>query len=213
LAGSTFLVFMAAFAVSVISCRASEPHSAKEYLGPLPGVRYFYETGQGVGMVVRGLTRNATGGLLVEETVTVPGQLAGEPACPQTVTQTYGLYTDGARLMRRDYPLNGGVVDTVLLDVRAGVWGNPVLVVPAGTHDLRRAKPGQSECRLAHVTQRTLFGKPRMVLSVKCSLAPPAEYASGIGLIDMGGMKLVRIEAGGEKSDDYPPGPPFSKDD
>lgn len=204
---------MAAFVLSAIPCRASELLPAEAYLGPLPGVRYFYATGQGVEMVVRGLTRDAAGVLLVEETVTVPGQLAGEPACPQTVTQTYGLYADGARLLRRDYPLNGGTVDTVLLDVRAERWGNPVGVLPAGTHDLRRAEPGRSECRRVGETQRTLFGEPRTVLSVTCSLAPPAEYASGIGLINMAGMRLVCIEAGGRRVEAYVPEASSAKDE
>jgi hypothetical protein len=164
-------------------------------------------------MIVRGLTWDAVGVLLVEETVTFPEPSATDHACEKILSQTYGLYADGARLLRRDYSLNGVTMDTVLLDVRADQWSNSVGVLPAGTHDLRRAEPGRSECRRVRETQRTLFGKPRMVLSVECSLAPPAEYASGIGLIEMGGMKLVRIEAGGEKIDDYTPGPPFSNDD
>jgi hypothetical protein len=204
---------MAVFAVSVIPCRASEPLPAKEYLGPLPGVRYFYEAGQEGKTVVRGLTWGASGVLLVEETVTFPEPFAKEHSCERSLSQTYGLYADGARLMRRDYPLNGGVVDTVLLDLQAETWGNPIAVLPAGAHDLRRAKAGQSECRLVHATHRILFGKTRTILSVKCSLAPPAEYAAGIGLIYMGGLKLVRIEVGGEKIDDYTPRPPSFKDD
>jgi hypothetical protein len=141
--------------------------------------------------------------LLVEEQTVFTGPLFEECGGMRTLSEVYGLYVVDSRLMRREYPLNGGVKDSILLDLGAKHWTNPVAILPAGIHDLHRTTPGLNVCRQADKTQRKLFGKERTVLSIQCSHNILAKYASDIGLIDKGGMELVQIEVKGKNVGTY----------
>lgn len=184
-------------------CHAADALSAKSFLGPIPGVRYFYADGHGTKMTVRGIAWSNSGVLLVEEETVFTALPSEECGGVRTLSEVYGLYVVDSRLMRRGYPLNGGVKDSILLDLGAKHWATPVAILPAGTHDLRRATPDLSVCRQTDKTQRKLFGKTRTVLSIQCSHNIPTKYASNIGLIGIGGMELVHIEVKGKMVGTY----------
>ena len=154
-------------------------------------------------MTVRGIAWSDSGVLLVEEETVFPGPLSEECGGVGTLSEVHGLYVVDSRLMRREYPLNGGVKDSILLDLGTGHWANPIAVLPAGTHDVHRATPNLSLCSQTDKTQRKLFGKTRTVLSIRCSRSISSKYASDIGLIGQGDMELVHIEVGGKKVGTY----------
>ncbi|WP_264982682.1 hypothetical protein [Pseudodesulfovibrio portus] len=195
------LVFVCVLPASF--CHAADALSAKSFLGPIPGVRYFYADGHGTEMTVRGIAWTDSGVLMVEEETVFPALPSEECGGMRTLSEVYGLYVVDSRLMRRGYPLNGGVKDSILLDLGTKHWANPVALLPAGTHDLHRATPGLNVCRQADKTQRKLFGKERTVLAIRCSRNIPSKYASDIGLIGQGNMELVHIEVGGKKVGTY----------
>ncbi len=163
--------------------------SAKDFLGPLPGVRYFYEGPGGGKMELRGLAWEQDGTLLLEELNIFPIVPKPESLCVNLLTGFYGLSIANNCLLKKGFPLNGERGFSTLLDFEKKVWGNPFR---RGDGPLMK-----SQCRVLSRTQQHLFGKTRTVIEVGGDYCPPSKYASGIGMIEFIGFHLVNIEVKG----------------
>ena len=198
-----FLFAVAQLVVCTVGCAAgSAALKAKTFLGPAPGVRYFYEDAAGAVMVLEGLAWEGEGTLLIEQMTIFPTSTMCLDICDESVTEAHEVHVDGERLMRREFPLNGPVVDKTLFDLGERAWSNPVALL-LKEKDGNRLTHGRSRCRLNEIPSQVLFGKQRTVLQVQGEHCVFRKYASGIGLIQEAGMKLTRIEVGGKAVANY----------
>jgi len=174
-----FLVCLTSYSI----CHAGS--SPKDFLGPLPDYVYYYQTEHGQKMTLHGLTWDHEGAIVVEQTTFFPDDPALADNCVDQLSTVYVLYADGGRLMWKGFGLvqNGYKVQ---FDLENPIWDNPL-----------RGPDGEkvpSECRIVETSRQQLFGKERTVIEVAGEFCLPRVYASGIGLIDYAGFRLIRIE-------------------
>lgn len=145
-------------------------------------------------MEIRGLTYDQEGALLIEEKTKFPTLWAALNAgCTTEISTIYGISASGGRILKKGFPLNGMTGYHTDIDLEEPVWGEEVTVAGA----VGDGKKTTTQCSIAKRSKQKLFGKERTVLEVSGEYCIPRKYASGIGLIDYAGFKLVRIEKHG----------------
>ncbi|WFS63390.1 hypothetical protein LF599_04285 [Pseudodesulfovibrio thermohalotolerans] len=168
---------------------------AAVYLGPLPGIRFFYETDGGQKMELRGLTYDQEGALLIEEKSLFPTRWAAFNAgCTTELSTIYGVLSNGSKLLKKGFPLNGMTGYETDLDLEEPAWGIEITLAELGTKYSGAGKKTTSRCSITKRSKQKLFGKERTIIEVSGAYCIPRKYASGIGLIEYAGFKLVRIE-------------------
>lgn len=169
------------------------------YLGPFPGVRFLYETDAGQKMEIRGLTYAQDGALLIEEKTVFPRpQGAVTTGCMTELTTIYGISASGSKLLKKGFPLNGMTGYHTDLDLEEPVWGEDVFLLEHGSRSVGQGRKTNAQCSITKQSKQKLFGKERTVIEVSGEYCVSRKYASGIGLIDYAGFRLVRIEKHGQ---------------
>ncbi len=182
-----------------VAAVSEESTEAATYLGPAPGVRLFYEAENGQKMEIRGLTYDQDGALLIEERSTLTMlRTAFNAGCSTEMTTVYGLSTNGSKIIRKDFPLHGMTGYHTDLDLGGAVWGEEVHLVERGSRSTDKGKKTTAQCSISKRSKQKFFGKERTVIEVSGEYCVPRTYASGIGIIDYAGFRLVRIEKHGE---------------
>jgi len=149
-------------------------------------------------MEIRGLTYDQDGALLVEEKVKFPTPYAMiETGCTGEVSNIYAISVSGSALLKKGFPLNGMTGYHTDLDLEKPLWGEAVTLREAGPQGDGEGKKTYSECSITNVSKQYLFDRERTVIEVSGAYCPSRKYASGIGLVDYVGLKLVRIEKNG----------------
>lgn len=172
----------------------------EDFIGPLPGVTYLYEQPGGNGIELRGLTRDEDGALLIEESfITIQHESELKKVSTYDLMKVYGMTIDGKdRVLKREFSNDGSIHYSVELDTRQPVWGNPFIMKKQGSAELKDGKKMTSKCRIVKQSRQFLFGRERTVLEVSGEYCTPRTYASGIGLIDINGIKLKQIKVKGQ---------------
>lgn len=184
-------VFLALLLPCPVSAQdALEPEA---YLGPTPGYVYYYKADNGQKMILHGLIRDINGGVVIEKTTTflVEAELRGK--CINKLSKAYVLFTDKGRIIKKGFGLSRDGY-SIELDLANPVWGNQFTMMKTGSSDIKDGTKMTSECKVINRGKQLLFGKERTVLEVVGKYCVSSKYASGIGLIDLDGMKLVGIE-------------------
>lgn len=183
-----------------IVATSGEDTDAAAYLGPAPGVRFFYEADNGQKIEIRGLTYAQDGALLIEKKLIFPKRSIDFTAgCTTEVTTIHALSASGNTILKKSFPLNGMTKYHTDLDLVEHAWGEDVVLTKSGSsYAIGQEKKTASQCSITKRSKQKLFGKERTVIEVSGQYCVPRKYASGIGIIDYAGFKLVRIEKRGE---------------
>jgi len=178
-------------------CRAEEI-STLDFLGPFPGVVYHYRDDSGVTVSVRGIVMDESGAIVIEEVTTFPDSFTLENGCIKKISEIYGLYASEKQLINKRFPLNGDTYNSILLDLNQEYWSNPTTLVQQDTKIVMNGPNATSKCGILERSQMEIFGKSRVLLKIGGQYCPVSTYASGIGLVEKNGMRLVRIVVNGE---------------
>ena len=76
--------------------------------------------------------------------------------------------------------------------------GYSVVFVISDSSSVETRTATTSQCNIKKRSEQKIFGEERVVLEISGEYCVPRKYASGIGLIDYAGFKLVRIERYGQ---------------
>lgn len=198
---------MTRFVLAILICLLSftichAGSSPEDFLGPAPDYVFYYKTEHGQEMTLHGRAWTRDNGLMVEETSFSPVREQLDSYCINHLTNLYVLYADGNRLTQKLFGISQNS-DKTLLDLKSPFWGNPFTWMPTSSGKVSDGIKSVSKCRIVERPRQVLFGKERTVISVAGDFCPARTYASGIGMIDFIGFKLIRIEKHGKIIRDY----------